>query len=172
MKLQLPALALCILAALAPAPASAQEPPSVKGHLQFGPQRYELRFAQTVRHPDSPKRVWVVLTTAEISAKDAADAGRTLKLAMDGKLRGVRLNLDPDAPKANELQAALLLSKQESPSGEIVIGAGGEKYWERLALGDKRLAGTLRFAREASSSSGTPAWALDFNFSVPVPNAR
>ena len=104
--------------------------------------------------------------------KDAADASRTLKLAMNGKLRGVRLNVDAAAPKATELQCALLLSKEESPSGEIVFGAGGKKYWERLILSDKRILGTLRYATEARSFSGTPAWALELDFNVPIPSAR
>ena len=172
MKFPLPVMLICLVAGLRSTPVSALDPPTVKGHLQFGQQRYELRHAQSVRNPYDSSRVWILLTTAEIPAKDAADPGRTLSLAMEGKLSGVRLNVDAAAPKADELQGALLLSKQESPSGEIVVGAGGQKYWERLVLGDKRIVGTLHFAKEASSFSDTPAWAIDLDFSVPVPSAR
>jgi hypothetical protein len=140
--------------------------------MQFGANRYELRHARAVRHPFEPQRLWILLSTAELSAKDAADASRTMMLVRSGKLRGVRLEVDAAAPNPNDLQGALLLSKDESPGGEIVFGAGGQKHWERLILSDKRMLGTLRYGAEARSFSGTPAWALELDFNVPVPGAR
>src|SRR6266850_7354534 len=89
------------LLGVATAPACAIDPPTGEGYLQYGQQRYELRYAQAVLNPANPKRLWILLTTAEVSVKDAADAARTLTLAMSGKLRGVRLNVDAAAPKAN-----------------------------------------------------------------------
>ena len=163
-----PAILSCLLLGIVAASARAIDPPTVQGYLQYGKQRYELRHAQAVRNPDDPRRLWILLTTAELSVKDAADASRTLKLAMNGKLRGVRLNVDAAAPKANELQGALLLSKEESPGGEVVFGAGGQKYWERLTLGDKRIVGKLRYVREGD----TPAWTIDADFSAPIFNSR
>ena len=154
------------------APAYALDPPTGQGYLQYDQQRYELRYAQAVLNPANPKRVWILLTTAELSAKDAADAARTLTLAMSGKLRGVRLNVDAAAPKATELQGALLLSKEESPGGEIVFGAGGEKSWEQLMLGDKRILGKVRLAKEAGPSGGSPAWAFDVTFNAPIFSTR
>jgi hypothetical protein len=168
MQLRIPAMLGGLLLGIMTAPVQALDPPTVQGHLQYGKQRYELRYAQAVRNPDNPKRLWILLTTAELSVKDAADLSRTLKLAMDGKLRGVRLNVDAAAPKASELQGALLLSKDESPGGEVVFGAGGRKFWERLTLGDKRIVGKLRYVSETSS----PAWMLEFQFSAPIFNAR
>ena len=167
MKIHIAALLGSLLALFATASAHAIDPGVVQGHLQYGQQRYELRHVQAVRHPDNPQRLWILLTTIEISARDAADTARTLNLAMSGKLRGVRLNVDASAPKADELQGALLLSKTESPGGEIVFGASGEKFWERLAAGDKRMAGTLRYAK-ATTPSGSPAWTIDVNFSAPA----
>ena len=167
MKGHLAALFISLILAFATAPVHAIDPGTVQGNLQFGKQRYELRHVQAVRQPDNPKRLWILVTTSEISVRDAADASRALALAMSGKLRGVRLSVDAAGPKANELQGALLLSKEESPSGEIVFGAGGEKFWERLAGGNNRIVGTLRYARE-TTPSGSPAWALDVTFSAPV----
>lgn len=167
MRLQLAAMLSCLLPGIITAPAYALDPPTVQGHLQYGKQRYELRHAQAVRNPDNPKRLWILLTTAELSVKDAADPSRTLKLAMNGKLRGVRLHVDAAAPKANELQGALLLGMDESPGGEVVFGAGGQKYWERLTMGDKRIVGKLRYTRETSSP-----WTLEVEFSAPIFNAR
>jgi hypothetical protein len=164
MKRCLAALFISLILGLATAPAHAIDPGTVQGYLQFGKQRYELRYVQAVRNPDNPKRLWILLTTTEISVRDAADASRALTLAMSGKARGVRLTVDAAAPKANELQGALLLSKEESPSGEIVFGASGEKFWERLAAGENRIVGTLRYA----SPGGSPAWAIDVSFSAPV----
>ncbi len=155
----------------AAAAAYAIDPPVVQGHLEYGQQRYDLRYAQAVRNPDDPQRLFILLTTAELSVKDAADVSRTLNFAMSGKLRGVRLNVSAVAPNPDQLQGALLLGKAESPGGEIVFGMGGRKYWQRLSLGDKRIVGSLRYARE-SGSSDSPAWALDVNFSAPVFNAR
>ncbi|MCE9660907.1 MAG: hypothetical protein K8R60_20460 [Burkholderiales bacterium] len=148
-------------------PALAIDPGTVQGHLQYGTQRHELRYVQVVKNPNDAKRLWILLTTAEVSPKDAADPGKMLALAAGGKLRGVRLNVDSAAPKADELQLALLLSREESPEGEIVFGASGNKFWERLAAGDKRIGGVLRYARERSPS-GSPAWAIDATFSAPV----
>ncbi len=153
------------------APSSAIDPPTVQGHLEYGKQRYELRHAQAVRSPDDPKRLWIVLTTAEVTVKDAADASRTLKLAMSGKLRGIRLHVDAAKPNPGHLQGALLLSKDESPGGEIVFGAGAEKYWERLAVGNNRIVGKVRYAREATAG-GSPAWAFEVSFGAPIFNAR
>jgi hypothetical protein len=99
--------------------------------------------------------------------KDAADPAAVLALATSGKLRGVRLNVDAAAPNANELQGALLLGKDDAPSGEIVFAASGEKYWERLSAGDKRIGGALRYPREAGPG-GSAAWAIDVSFSAPV----
>ncbi len=164
--------AAAILLAVAAADAAAIDPPAVKGHLQYGAQRYELLHAQAVRSAQSGQRLWIVLTTAELSVKDAADAARTLQLAMSGKLRGVRLAVDAAAPKASELQGALLLSREEAPAGEIVFGAGAQKHWERLTLGDKRIVGKVRYGKEASTFSGSPAWALDVEFSAPVFSLR
>lgn len=152
----------------ATAPGYTLDPPTARGHLQYGQQRYELRHVQAVRNPNDPRRLWIVVTTAELSVKEAADASRVLGLAMTGKLRGARLSVDAAVPKATELQVALLLSKEESPGGEVVFGAGGRKYWDRLILGDKRIVGTLRFATEASS----PPWALEVDFSAPIFSAR
>ena len=160
-----------VLLQAAAAPVAAIDPPVAQGVLQYGQQRYELRYAQAVRNPDQPQRLWILLTTAELSVKDAGDASRTMKLATSGKMRGVRLDVDAAAPNPNQLQGALLLSKEESPGGEIVFGMGARKYWERLTLGDKRIVGTLRFASEAGMS-GSPAWALDVSFSAPVFSVR
>lgn len=152
-------------------PASAIDPPTSQGHLQYGTQRYELRYAQAVRSPDDPKRVWILLTTAELTVKEAAEPARVMKLAMGGKLRGVRLSVDTTAPNPNHLQGALLLSKEESPTGEIVFGAGARKYWERLSVGDNRIVGKVSHAMEATAS-GSPAWAFEVTFGAPVFNAR
>ena len=167
MNIRLATLFISLILGLAAVRAYSIDPGTVQGNLQFGKQRYELRHVQAVRNPGNPQRLWILLTTAEISVRDAADPSRMLALAASGKLRGVRLNVDAAAPKANELQGALLLSKEESPTGEIVFGAGGEKFWERLVSGDNRIVGALRHAREASPG-GTPGWALDVNFSAPV----
>ena len=161
---RLVALFISVILALAIKPAHAIDPGTVQGHLQFGKQRYELRYVQAVRNPSNSQRLWILLTTTEISVRDAADASRMLTLAMSGKLRGVRLNVDAAGPKANELQGALLLSKEEAPGGEIVFGTSGEKFWERLTGGDNRIVGTLRYA----SPGGSPAWAIDVSFSAPV----
>ena len=149
-------------------PAWALDPPVVKGHLLYGGQRYELRHAQALQNPDNPKHLWILLTTAELSLKDAADPIRTHHLAMSGKLRGVRLAVDAAAPNPNHLQGALLLSKAESPSGEIVFAAGAEKYWERLSVTQQRIVGKVSYAVKASTFSDTPAWVLDVEFSAPV----
>ena len=172
MKLHWSAVLAGLLLGCTAEPEMAADPPTVQGHFQFGANRYELRHAQAVRNPYDPQRLWILLTSAQLSAKDAADASRTMHLAASGKLRGVRLQVDAAAPNPNDLQGALLLSKGESPGGEIVFGAGGQKHWERLILSDKRMLGTLRYATEARSFSGTPAWALDLDFNVPVPGAR
>ncbi|MCP5249323.1 MAG: hypothetical protein H6942_12455 [Candidatus Accumulibacter sp.] len=161
------ALFCSLFTALAMAPAHALDAGTVQGHLQYDKQRHELRHALAVPDPYNSQRLWVLLTTAEISARDASDPARALKLAMDGKLRGVRLSVDAAAPQAKELQGALLLSKEESPGGEIVFAAGGEKFWERLATGDKRVVGTLHYAKEPTVS-GSPGWAIDVKFSAPV----
>lgn len=171
MKPRLHALLVVLLSGAAVAPACAIDPPTVQGHLEYGKQRYELRHAQAVRSPDDPKRLWIVLTTAGISVKDAADGSRMLELAMSGKLRGVRLHVDAAKPNPGHLQGALLLSKDESPGGEIVFGAGAEKYWERLTVGGNRVVGKVRYAREATAS-GSPAWAFEVSFSAPIFNAR
>ena len=172
MKLHRGAVLACLLLGCTGELEVAGDPSTVRGHMQFGANRYELRHARAVRSPFDPQRLWILLTTAELSTKDAADASRTMNLVRSGKLRGVRLQVDAAAPNANDLQGALLLSKDESPGGEIVFGAGGQKHWERLILSDKRMLGTLRYATEARSFSGTPAWALALDFNVPVPNAR
>lgn len=156
-----------LVAALAMAPAHAIDPATVQGYLHYDKQRHELRHALAVHDPYNAERLWILLTTAEISVKDAVDPARALQLAMAGKLRGVRLQVNASAPQANELQGALLLSKEESPGGEIVFAAGGEKFWERLASGDKRVVGTLRYARDPTTG-GSPAWAIDVSFSAPV----
>ena len=62
----------------------------------------------------------------------------------------------------------LLLGKEDSPGGEVVFGAGGDKYWERLSLGDNRIVGKLRHVKEA----GSPPWTLEVEFSAPIFNAR
>jgi len=152
-------------------PAHAIDPPTAQGHLEYGRQRYELRHAQAVRSPDNPKRIWILLTTAEVAVKDAADASRTLKLAMSGKLRGVRLSVDSAAPNPGHLQGVLLLSKEESPGGEIAFAGGAQKYWEHLKVGDNRIVGKVRHAMEATAG-GSPAWVLEASFSAPVFNAR
>jgi hypothetical protein len=172
MKLHWSAVLAGLLLGCTAEPEVAADPPTVQGHFQFGANRYELRHAQAVRSPYDPQRLWILLTSAQLSAKDAADASRTMKLAASGKLRGVRWNVDAAAPNPNELQGELLLSKDESPGGAIVFGAGGQKHWERLILSDKRMLGTLRYGMEAGSFSGTPAWALELDFNVPVPSAR
>ena len=171
MKPRLHALLVALLFGAAVAPASAIDPPTVQGHLEYGKQRYELRHAQAVRSPDDPKRLWIVLTTVELPAKDAADTSRALKLAMSGKLRGVRLHVDAAKPNPGHLQGALLLSKDESPGGELVFGMGARKYWEQLTVGDNRIVGKVRYASEATAS-GSPAWAIDVSFSAPIFNAR
>ena len=167
MQLGSAALSLVLMSTLASAPARAIDPGTVQGHLQYGKQRHELRHVQAVRNPNNPKRVWILLTTAEISVKDAADPAAVMALAASGKLRGVRLNVDAAAPNASELQGALLLGKEDAPGGEVVFGASGEKFWERLAAGDKRIGGALRYPREASPG-GSPAWTIDVSFSAPV----
>ncbi|WP_313950839.1 hypothetical protein [Accumulibacter sp.] len=161
------ALFTALVAALAMAPAYAIDPGTVQGYLQYNTERHELRHALAVRDPYNSQRLWILLTTAEISVKDAADPARALKLAMGGKLRGVRLAVDAAAPQANELQGALLLSKDESPGGEVVFAAAGEKFWERLATADKRILGTLHYAKEPTPS-GSPAWTIDVTFSAPI----
>jgi hypothetical protein len=153
-----------LLLSITTTPACALDPPTVEGSLRYGQQRYELRYAQAIRSPDDPKRLWVLLTTAELSAKEAADASRTLRLAMSGTLRGVRLSIDAAAPNANQLQGALLLGNVESPGGEVVFVAAGRKYWDRLTLGDKRILGELRYSKDA--------WALEVYFNAPIFNAR
>ena len=151
----------------APWPAPAIDPGTAKGHLQFGARRHELRHVQAVKNPGHPKRLWILLTTVEITVREAADPGAVAALAASGKLRGVRLGVDAAAPNPNELQGALLLGKEDAPGGEIVFGAGGEKLWERLSAGHNRVGGTLRYTREAGSG-GTPSWTLDASFSAPV----
>jgi len=160
-------LVLMTAVALASPPALGIDAGTVQGHLQYGPQRHALRHVQAVKNPNDSKRLWILLTTAEISARDAADPAAVMALAAKGKLRGVRLNVDAAAPNGNELQGALLLGKEESPGGEIVFGASGEKFWERLSAGDKRIGGVLRYRREAGPG-GSPAWAIDTTFSAPV----
>ena len=165
-----PALVYPLLAAalaLAAPPAPAIDPGTIEGHLQFGTQRHVLSHVQAVRSPGNPKRLWILLTTAEISYKEAADPAAVATLAAGGKLRGVRLSVDAAAPNPRELQGALLLGREEAPGGEIVFGAGGEPYWERLFVGNNRVGGTLRYTREASLG-GTPAWTLVASFSAPV----
>jgi len=164
---------LCgLLLGSAAVPAAGLDPATVQGHLVFGAQRYELRYAQAVSQPENPQRLWILLTTTELSAADAADAARTLKLATSGELRGVRLAVAAADPQVDVLQGALLLSKEESPSGEIVFAAGAEKYWDRLTVGDKRIVGALRYGVEASSFSDTPAWSLQVNFDAPIFSGR
>ena len=167
----LPALLAGLVLGAAAAPACAIDPPVSQGFLQYGKERYELRYAQAVRSPDNPKRVWILLTNAEITVKDAADPARALKLATSGKLRGVRLSVDSAAPNPNHLQGALLLSKEEAPTGEIVFAAGASKYWEQLTLGNNRIVGKVRHGMDATAS-GSPAWTLDASFSAPIFNAR
>lgn len=167
MQIRPATLFIGLVSTLAVGLALAIDPGTVQGHLQVGKLRHELRHVQAVRNPNNPKRVWILLTTAEISVKDAADPAAVLALATSGKLRGVRLNVDAAAPNANELQGALVLGKEEAAGGEIVFGASGEKFWERLAAGDKRIGGTLRYPREAGAG-GSPAWAIDVSFSAPV----
>jgi len=164
-----PALALLVatVSALASAPAPAIDPGTVQGHLQFGTQRHALRHVQAVKNPNNPKRLWILLTSAEISVKEAADPAAVAALAASGKLRGVRLNVDAAAPSVNELQGALLLGKEEAPGGEIVFGASGEKFWERLSAGNNRVGGALRYTKEAGPG-GSPPWAIDATFSAPV----
>ena len=167
MQRRFAAFALLLGTALASGPAWAIDPGTVQGHLQFGTQRHELRHVQAVRNPGNPKRLWILLTTAEISVKEAADPAAVLALAASGKLRGVRLAVDAASPDLNVLQGALLLGKDEAPGGEIVFAAGGEKFWERLSAGNNRVVGTLRYAREAGPG-GSPSWAIDVGFSAPV----
>ena len=159
--------ALLVGAALASAPTPAIDPGTVQGHLQFGTGRHELRHVQAVRNPGNPKRLWILLTTTEISVKEAADPAAIAVLAASGRLRGVRLAVDAASPNPRELQGALLLGKAEAPAGEIVFGVGGEPFWERLFAGNNRVGGTLRYTREAGSG-GTPSWTLDATFSAPV----
>ena len=163
------ALAVLVAAvtALASSPAPAIDPGTVDGHLQFGSQRHALSHVQAVRNPGNPKRSWILLTTAEISVKQAADPAAVAALAASGKLRGVRLSVDAAAPNARELQGALLLGKDEAPGGEIVFGAGGEKLWERLSAGNNRVGGTLRYSR-GPGPGGSPPWTIDASFSAPV----
>ena len=153
------------------APAHAIDPPTAQGHLEYGKQRYELRHAQAVRSPDNPKRIWILLTNAELPVKEAADPSRTLKLAMSGKLRGVRLSVDGAAPNPGHLQGVLLLGKEESPGGEIAFSGGAQKYWEQLKVGDNRIVGKVRHAMEATAG-GSPPWTFEVSFSAPIFNAR
>ena len=120
-----------------------------------------------MRSPGRPKRLWILLTTAEVSYREAADPAAVAALVASGKLRGVRLSVDAVAPNARELQGALLLGKDDAPGGEIVFGAGGEKLWERLSAGHNRVGGELRFSREAGLG-GTPSWTVVARFSAPV----
>ena len=163
--------ALLLQLAAAAAPARAIDPPTVSGHLQYGDQRYDLRHAQAVRSPGDSSRIWIVLTTAELPVRDAADVSRTLALAASGKLRGVRLVVSATAPDRELLQGALLLGKAESPGGEIVFGMRGGRYWERLSVGDNRIVGVVRHVSEAGLA-GSPEWSVDARFSAPVFNVR
>lgn len=165
------ALLAGLILGAAPVPALAIDPPTSQGSLQYGKERYELRYVQALRSPDNPKRIWILLTSAEIAVKDAADPARVLKLATSGKLRGVRLSVDGAAPNPGHLQGALLLSKEEAPAGEIVFAAGQHKHWEQLKLGDNRIVGKVRHDVEATAS-GSPAWTLEATFSAPIFNAR
>jgi hypothetical protein len=122
---------------------------------------------QAVKVPGNPKRLWILLTTAEIPVKEAADPAAVAALAASGRLRGVRLAVDAASPNPRQLQGALLLGKAEAPAGEIVFGAGGDQFWERLFAGNNRVGGTLRYTREAGPD-GTPSWTLDASFSAPV----
>jgi hypothetical protein len=103
MKICLPAIS-CLLG-VTTAPAYALDPPTGRGYLQYGQQRYELRYAQAV-------------------------------------------------------------------GGEMPFGAGGENSWERLMLGDKRILGTVRLAKEAGPSGGAPAWAFEVIFNAPIFSSR
>ena len=132
MQRRFAAFALLLGTALASGPAWAIDPgdgagaPAVR---HAAPRAAPRPGSQESR---DPKRLWILLTTAEISLKDAADPAAVLALAASGKLRGVRLAVDSASPDPNVLQGALLLGKEEAPGGEIVFAAGGEKFWERL----------------------------------------
>ena len=157
--------------ALASASAPAIDPGTVRGHLQVGAERHDLSHVQAVRVPGQPKRLWILLTTAELSVREAADPAAVAALAAAGGLRGVRLVVDAAKPDPRKLEGTLLLSREDAPGGEIAFGAAGERLWERLSAGQNRVGGMLRYGREAGAG-GAPAWTLDASFSAPVFSSR
>jgi hypothetical protein len=156
--------AALLLSAVPPRAESAQTTQNV---LAFGAKRYVLPYVIAVKSLSAPDQIWVVMTTAPVSAADAADRQVMIRKAMNGQLRGVRVGVDATQPRMNELQMGVLVSRTESPTGEISVGGGGGRFWNSLALTNNRVQGQAQVVWDTTENGTTP-WTADLNFNTAV----
>ena len=138
--------------------AAAIDPATVKGTFSHGGKDYPLKHVYAWQRYAQTEQLWIYLTDAEVPAAAAQTLSGPATLAREGRFRGVRLVVHPTKPDLNRLEVDFY-TPGEGTMGIAVTASGGAP-WQRLLVGDKRVAGKLQYKGNA--------WSLDAEFSAPV----
>ena len=136
--------------------ATAIDPGAVKGKFTHKGKDHPLKHVYAWQPYAQAEELWVYVTDAEVPAAAAKDLVKPAELAKQNRFRGVKLVIDPTNPDLNSLNA---VPYAPGESGTFTA-SGTSPKWEHLRVGDKRVAGKLKFERGD--------WSLDAEFSAPV----
>jgi hypothetical protein len=117
--------------------ATAIDPGTVKGKLTHKGKDYPLKHVYAWQPHAQAEELWVYVTDAEVPAAAAKDLVKPAELARENRFRGVKLVIHPTKPDLNSLQA---VPYAPGESG-MLTASGTSPKWQRLVVGDKRVAG-------------------------------
>ena len=137
--------------------AAAIDPGTVEGQLTQGGKVYTLKHVYAWQQPGQAKEMWIYVTDVELPAAAAMHRFKPEELAREGRLRGVKLVINPTRPDLE-----LIDGVRYEPNSLAWSFSGRD--WQRLLVADKRVVGKLQYA----DNLGSDPWSLDVEFSAPV----
>ena len=136
--------------------AAAIDPGTIKGKFTHKGKDSPLTHVYAWQPYAQAKELWVYVTDTEVPAAAAKDFIKPAELAKENRFRGVKLVIHPTNPDLNSLEAVPYAPGERG----MLTASGTSPKWQHLRVGDKRVAGKLKY------EGGD--WSLDAEFSAPV----